>query len=71
MSTYPLVTSTLTKAQLKTKAELCRQRQEDVLRWLDGLITEAERIGSPVIVVGTAVAKGIRQQINDSLKADI
>lgn len=56
-----------TKIQQLTKTELTRLRQQDVLDWLDGLIAEAEKTGSPVIVVGTAVAKGVRQQISDSL----
>lgn len=56
-----------TEVQTRTKAELYRQRQQDVLDWLDGLIAEADESGRPVIVVGTAVAKGVRQQIRDNL----
>lgn len=59
-----------TKIQQLTEIEISRMRQQDILDWLDGLITEAEEVGSPVVVVGTAVAKGVRQQIRDSLHVD-
>lgn len=47
--------------------DLCRVRQQQILQWLDRLVTEAEDCQSPIVVVGTAEAKGVRQLLRDGL----
>lgn len=70
MAIHPLITNTPTRREVKAKSDRCIERQRQLLDWLDGLIADAEQSGSAVVVIGTAVVKGVRQQINDSVQAN-